>query len=156
MPGVARPTLTQFIDEAMRLRHTDAARIERETGLDASWTRQFKAGRMESRPDPDRIHTLAGALGVDEAELWQYLGRYDMVAAIRNTPARVEEQTSVDLATALVGLTAELALWREERSQLLDRLEELEATVALLVERDRPEQGTGAPGAHGAPLASTG
>jgi hypothetical protein len=131
MPDVTKPSLTQFIDDAMRQRRTDAARIQRDTGLDANWTRQFKAGRMKSRPDPDRVHTLAGALGVDEAELWQYLDRYDMVSALRSQPASPQPDEAPTLAAALMALTTELAKWRDERVAMQRRIVALEARLGL-------------------------
>ena len=61
-----------------------------------------------------------------------------------------------DLATALLALAAELGALREERQQLRDRVDELAATVALLVERSPAEQGSAAPAARVVPRESAG
>ncbi len=80
---MARETITDLIDGAMRAARTDAAKIERATGVPAGWTRQLKAGRVGGGADPDRVKLVAAALGLDEARLWALLGRMDLVAAVR-------------------------------------------------------------------------
>lgn len=97
-----RPSLTQYLDDAMRLGRTDAVALERETGVPASWTRQLKAGRMKGNADPERVAKIAKALHLDEAELWQYLGRFDLVAAIRARPEPdTTEGATADIAAAI-------------------------------------------------------
>ena len=61
-----------------------------------------------------------------------------------------------DLATALLALAQELGALRTERQQLAARVDELEATVALLVERSPAERGSAAQAARVVPRESAG
>jgi len=61
-----------------------------------------------------------------------------------------------DLATALLALAQELGALRTERQQLVARVDELEATVALLVERSPAGQGSAAQAARVVPRESAG
>lgn len=91
-------------------------------------------------------------------DLWQYYRRLGQAQSVpvedpppewRGDPSPVQSVSPADLATALVGLTAELAAWRKERQGLLDRVAQLEAQVdELVVDRDAP--GNATPAAHGA------
>lgn len=76
------------------------------------------------------------------------------LAAIIGWPADAGEQPAAepapDLATALLALAHELAEARREREEYRARLDELEATVATLVERSPDGQGSGASAGHAA------
>jgi len=61
-----------------------------------------------------------------------------------------------DLATALLALAQELGALRAERQQLVARVDELEATVSLLVEQSPAERGSAAQAARVVPRESAG
>lgn len=155
MPAVSRPSLTQYIDDAMRRTRLDAVKIERATGVPASWTRQLKAGRMGGNADATRVHAVAETLHLDEAELWAYLGRMDLVAQLRQGSPRKEPGEDAGLlaamtaallaqAEALTDLRAELRETRDdahaEREAMTRMLARLEARLSEL----QPHAGTAA------------
>lgn len=166
MRAVSRPSLYDYIDAAMTRTHRDAVQIERLTGVPASWTRNLKNGRIQGRPDADRLGKVAQALGLDEAELWAYFGRADMIAAIRAQPADVKEPGAGEpagLVDAITALTAELTAMRlereaaqQERANLAERVESLERTIEALAQSRHSEQGGGASPERHAPLGSAG
>lgn len=144
----------------MRLAHKNAVDVERETGVPAQWTRQFKAGRMKERPNADYVAKVVAALNLDATTVWTYLGRLDRVAALR-TGEEVAAERAPGLVETLQALVAELAAMREERAAMraereaqAERVEALERAVHQLAER--AATGGGGSPARSAPLETAG
>lgn len=145
VPAVApSPTLHDLIDTAMHRLRTDAVKIEHATGVPADWTRQLKAGRMKGNAHPDRVHKVAAALQLDEAEVWALLGRYDIVAALRMQPETKKEPGTDaglvaevrDLLAAQTAMFTELLVdARAERKALEEQAEALETAVRAMAAR---------------------
>lgn len=94
-------TLYEFLDRAMNAMHTDAVKLGKDLGIDDSWIRNLKNGRIKNDPDPVRMAKLAAGLKIDEAELWRYLGRMDKVAELRGEPLRGDQEPMPEWARRL-------------------------------------------------------
>lgn len=164
---MAARTLAAFIRARMAVMRTDTVQIERDyPKVPADWIRGLMAGRGVKQPNRERIKGLAMALGVEEAELWRYLGRFDRIAELRNEPpadmpawaVRLEEKVDAlsEALTALAGGVGEVDRLTRTLAGLVGKTDrERLASFGLQVrpidtalespapaERDRPERTT--------------
>lgn len=139
---MTRLTFADYLDRAMKRMHTDSRKLESDTGVPASWTRNLKSGRIKGAPDEDRLAKIVAALQLDAVEVWKYLGRFDKVAELRGEPLRGEQEPQPEWAIRLESKIDALSdLLRSVGNRVDGGVDGVASVLAMLSQANGPRPG---------------